>query len=665
MNPKKEIERLREGINYHNIRYYRDDSPEVSDAEYDQLMQRLKELEDAHPDLVTPDSPTQRVGAAPLEKFEKSTHLRPMFSLENAMSDEKALEFNDRVKRFLGKKGDIEYIAEPKIDGLAINLYYEKGRFVHGATRGDGAVGENVTQNLRTIRTLPMKIIDKNPPSRMEVRGEVYMSVKDFERMNRERERSGESIFANPRNAAAGSVRQLDPRITASRPLGILCYQLGTVEGKNFKTQQETLAQIKKWGFPVNDRIRLCADIKAAITFHHHLLDTREKLEYEVDGTVIKVNSLDMQSSLGEKSRSPRWALALKFPARQKSSKIKNIIVQVGRTGAITPIAELDPVEVGGVIVKRATLHNQDEIDRKDARIGDTVLVQRAGDVIPEVVKVIQEKRPKGARKYRLPEKCPVCGQKVVRPEGEAVTRCININCPAQIKESIKHFVSRNAMDIDGLGEKIVEQLYEQGLVKAIPDIYRLKKDQLIPLERMADKSAQNLINAIEASKNPTLPRFLYALGIRHVGEHMARVLAGAFGDIEALENAKEDELLELDEVGPEVAKSTRQFFNNPENKRAIKELHKLGVNIRKEKQIVSSALSGKTFVLTGGLDTMTREGAKAAIARAGGRVSSSVSTKTDFVVVGKDPGSKLTKAREMGVKTISEDEFKRLLNRD
>jgi DNA ligase (NAD+) len=665
MNPKKEIERLREGINYHNIRYYRDDSPEVSDAEYDQLMQRLKELEDAHPDLVTPDSPTQRVGAAPLEKFEKSTHLRPMFSLENAMSDEKALEFNDRVKRFLGKKGDIEYIAEPKIDGLAINLYYEKGRFVHGATRGDGAVGENVTQNLRTIRTLPMKIIDKNPPSRMEVRGEVYMSVKDFERMNRERERSGESIFANPRNAAAGSVRQLDPRITASRPLGILCYQLGTVEGKNFKTQQETLAQIKKWGFPVNDRIRLCADIKAAITFHHHLLDTREKLEYEVDGTVIKVNSLDMQSSLGEKSRSPRWALALKFPARQKSSKIKNIIVQVGRTGAITPIAELDPVEVGGVIVKRATLHNQDEIDRKDARIGDTVLVQRAGDVIPEVVKVIQEKRPKGARKYRLPEKCPVCGQKVVRPEGEAVTRCININCPAQIKESIKHFVSRNAMDIDGLGEKIVEQLYEQGLVKAIPDIYRLKKDQLIPLERMADKSAQNLINAIEASKNPTLPRFLYALGIRHVGEHMARVLAGAFGDIEALEKAKEDELLELDEVGPEVAKSTRQFFNNPENKRAIKELHKLGVNIRKEKQIVSSALSGKTFVLTGGLDTMTREGAKAAIARAGGRVSSSVSTKTDFVVVGKDPGSKLTKAREMGVKTISEDEFKRLLNRD
>ncbi len=665
MDPKHEIEKLRDLINYHNIRYYRDDDPEISDAEYDRLMKKLKELEQKHPDLISPDSPTQRVGAAPLEKFDKSTHLQPMFSLENAMDDNEALEFDDRIKRFLGKKGDIEYVAEPKIDGLAINLYYENGRFMHGATRGDGSVGEDVTVNLRTIRTLPLKLIEKTPPTRLEVRGEVYMRIRDFEKMNREREKAGEQVFANPRNAAAGSVRQLDPKITASRPLDLFCYQIGLVQGHSFKKHMETLTGLKKWGFPVNDMIKECLNIKTAIEYHHRILNERDRLDYEVDGTVLKVNSMELQAALGEKSRSPRWALAVKFPARQETTVIKNIIVQVGRTGALTPVAELEPVEVSGVIVKRATLHNQDEIDRKDVRIGDTVLVQRAGDVIPEVVKVITEKRPRGAKKFKLPEKCPVCGSKVVRPEGEVVTRCINLNCPEQIKESIKHFVARNAMDIEGLGEKIVDQLYEEKLIRTIADIYRLKKDQLSPLKKKDTKWSDNLLNAVEASKTTTLPRFIFSLGIRHVGEHMARVLAEAFGGLEAIEKASEEDLLEIDEVGPEVAKSIRQFFQNAENKKLIKQLIELGVEIKKEKRKVSTALSGKTFVLTGGLESMTRDQAKAAITRAGGRVASSVSRKTDFVVAGEEAGSKLTKARELGVKTIDEKEFKRMLNRE
>ncbi len=665
MSSRDEIEKLRELINYHNIRYYRDDNPEVSDAEYDRLLRRLKELEDKHPELVTPESPTQRVGATPLERFEKSTHLMPMFSLENAMSDDEALEFDDRIRRFLDYKGSIEYVAEPKIDGLAINLYYEAGRLVHGATRGDGLVGEDVTQNLRTIRTLPVQLLDKNPPARLEVRGEVYMRLKEFERMNQAREKAGEQIFANPRNAAAGSVRQLDPKVTASRPLDLFCYQLGMLEGPREKTHMDMLSKIKNWGFPVNYMIKLCKDIKAAVEFHHEILKERDSLDYEVDGTVLKVNSVEIQAALGEKSRSPRWALALKFPARQETTKVRNIIVQVGRTGALTPVAELEPVEISGVIVKRATLHNQDEIDRKDVRIKDTVLVQRAGDVIPEVVKVITEKRPHGTKPFHLPERCPVCGSKVVRPEREVVTRCINLNCPAQIKESIKHFVSRNAMDIDGLGEKIVEQIYEEKLVRSISDIYKLKKDKLVPLERMAEKSAGNLIQAIEASKKTTLPRFLYALGIRHVGEHMARVLANTFGELDSLRNASEDELLELDEVGPEIARSVIQFFQNKENKNLIQKLVDMGLEIKREKPREGSALSGKTFVLTGALESMTRDQAKAEIVRAGARVASSVSKKTEFVVAGKEPGSKLAKAKELGVKIINEAEFKRMLHRD
>lgn len=661
---KKEVEKLRDLINYHNIRYYRDDDPEISDVEYDRLMRRLEDLEKLHPELMTPDSPTRRVGAAPLEKFEKSTHLKPMFSLGNAMSDEEALEFDERIRRFLGKSGAIEYVAEPKIDGLAVNLYYENGLFKRGATRGDGAVGEDVTVNLRTIRTLPARLMEKTFPARLEVRGEAYMKIGDFKRMNLEREKTGEQVFANPRNAAAGSVRQLDPRITSSRPLDIFCYQLGLIEGTRFKTHMDTLDHLRKWGFRVNDRIKVRRDIKAAIEYHHKLLEERDGLDYEVDGTVLKVNSIELQDALGEKSRSPRWALALKFPARQETTRVRDIIVGVGRTGALTPVADLEPVEVGGVIVKRATLHNQDEIDRKDVRIGDTVLLQRAGDVIPEVVKVIREKRPKGSKKYFLPANCPVCGSGVVRPEGEAVTRCINRNCPAQIKESIKHFVSRNAMNIDGLGEKIVEQLFEANLVRDISDLYMLRKEDLVPLERMGDKSAGNLVSAIESGKRTTLSRFIYALGIRHVGEHTARVLADVFGEIEALEKASESELLEIDEVGPEVAGSVRQFFQNAENRKLIKRLFERGIHLEREKRAGRTALTGKTFVLTGGLDSMTRDQAKAAISRAGGRVASSVSRKTDYVVAGKDPGSKLSKARELGVKIIEESELKNLLDK-
>jgi DNA ligase (NAD+) len=662
MGPREEIEKLRAEISYHNVRYYRDDNPEIADEEYDRLLRRLQDLEKKHPQFVTPDSPTQRVGSAPAEKFVKVIHPQPMFSLQNAMDQEEVREFDRRVKRFLGAGGEIAYVAEPKIDGLAINLVYEAGRFVRGATRGDGREGEDVTANLRTVRTLPLRLLGPDLPPFLEVRGEVYMRRADFEQMNRERAEKGEPLFANPRNAAAGATRQLDPNITASRPLALFTYQLGRVEGREFESHHQILDQLRRWGFPVNALIERCPDVEAAIKFQHKILQQRDRLDYEVDGVVIKVDRIELQRALGEKSREPRWAIAAKFPARQQQSVIQGITVQVGRTGALTPVAELEPIQIGGVMVKRATLHNQDEIDRKDVRIGDTVVVQRAGDVIPEVVEVVQSKRLKDAKIFKMPKNCPECGSAVVRPEGEAVHRCENMNCPAQIKERIRHFVSRHALDIEGLGDKIVELLYDRKLVRSVADLYRLKLEQLSPLWKKAEKAPQNLLQSIEAGKKTTLPRFLFALGIRQVGEATARDLAEAFGDLESIARASEEELQAVEGVGPEVSSSVRAFFENKENQALIKDLLKAGIEFEKMEKKKPGKFSGQIFVLTGGLASITRDQAKAAIQRAGGKVAGSVSKKTDFVVAGEDPGSKLDKAKALGIKTLTEDEFKKLI---
>ncbi|MFO8057242.1 MAG: NAD-dependent DNA ligase LigA [bacterium] len=665
MDAKQEIEELREKINYHNVRYYRDDDPEVSDAEYDRMMRSLQELEGQHPELVTPDSPTQRVGAEPLDKFEKKKHLRPMYSMGNAMDENELREFDDRVRRGLGTSKPIEYVAEPKIDGLGINLVYEKGSLAWAATRGDGTTGEDVTSNIKTIRQVPTRLISQKPPDVVEIRGEVFMPVSAFRDLNSYREESGESTFANPRNAAAGSIRQLDPKIAANRQLAVFCYQLGHQEGgPKLETHWKILARIREWGLPVNPRLELCKDVEAVIRYYQSLVNDRDSLDYEVDGAVVKVNSIASQIELGERSREPRWAIAVKFPARQETTRVNDIIVNVGRTGAMTPTASLEPVEVGGVTVKRATLHNQDEIDRKDVRIGDKVLIQRAGDVIPEVVKIIDDGKHASRNRYRLPDKCPVCGVKAERPEGEAILRCININCPAQLKERIQHYASRPAMNIDGLGEKLVEQFFEAGLIRTISDLYRLRKQDLVKLERMGDKSSDNLLSAIEKSKDTTLSRFLFALGIRHVGEHVARLLARSFSSLEKIMNASYDELIAIEGIGPEVASSIKSFFDRQENQKLVEELLDAGVNPAGElpEQVKETPFSGKTVVLTGGLDSMTREEASEKVRAAGGHVSSSVSKKTDFVVAGKDAGSKLDKARKLGVKTMTEDEFFKML---
>ncbi|MCD6574662.1 NAD-dependent DNA ligase LigA [Candidatus Aerophobetes bacterium] len=661
---KKEIEKLRKEIRYHDYRYYVLDEPEISDAEYDKLMRRLQELEKEFPDLVTPDSPTQRVGAPPREEFGTVRHSIPMLSLSNAFEETEVYDFDRRVRKGLnGKKP--EYVAEPKIDGLAVEIVYERGLMQVGSTRGDGEVGEDVTENLKTIKSIPLKLRDEEipPPRLIEVRGEVYMRRDDFHRLNQERERRGESLFANPRNAAAGSLRQLDPKVTASRPLGVFFYGIGRVEGREFKTHWEILQSFLKWGLVVNPYVELCSDIEGCINYFNKISEIREKLDYEIDGVVFKVNQLEYQRRLGEISRSPRWALAYKFPSIQATTRIRDIKVQVGRTGALTPVAILDTVEIGGARVSRATLHNQDEIERKDIRIGDTVLVQRAGDVIPEVVKVIKEKRTGKERKFELPPYCPVCGTKISHPSGEVVARCPNISCPARLKESIKHFASKQALDIEGLGDKIVEALVDKGFVKSISDLYRLKKEDFLTLEGFAEKSAQNMIDALERSKNTTLDRLLYGLGIRHVGQHLARVLAERFGDIESLAKASEQQLLQIPEIGPEVAASIKDFFTSRENLRVIRELEKLGVRYEKREKPTGDKLKGLTFVFTGELDNFTREEAKEKVEKEGGKVSSSVSRRTSYVVVGKNPGSKLDKARRYGVKTINEEEFIRLIS--
>ncbi len=662
---KKRILELRELINYHNYRYYVLDSPEISDEKYDRLFQELKELEKQFPELITPDSPTQRVGGQPLPEFKQIEHRIPMLSLDNVFNEEELRDFDARVKKMLKTDRDIEYVCEPKLDGLAVELIYENGIFVAGATRGDGRVGEDVTANLKTIKSIPLALFSKKvkPPAILEVRGEVIINKKDFEKLNLEREKSGEPLFANPRNAAAGSLRQLDPKVTASRPLDIFLYGMGHIEGINFKSQWEFLNYLPEWGLKTNKLNRLCKSIEEVISYYREMVLKRQELPYECDGIVVKVNSLDFQKKLGELSHSPRWAVAFKFPPQQAITKIINIEAQVGRTGTLTPVAILEPVRVGGVTISRATLHNMDEIERKDVRIGDTVVVQRAGDVIPEIVQSLPDKRTGKEKKFSMPERCPSCGSKIVREEGEVAYRCINASCPAQIKERIKHFCIREAMDIEGLGEKFIDQLVDKGLVKDMADLYYLKPEDFFHLDRMGTKLAENLYNAIQNSKERTLDRFLFALGILHVGEHIARLLAREFNNLENLIKATKDDLLKVKEIGNEIATSITDFFRNKDNLKLIEKLLKAGVKIRPvEKPKGESPIKGKTIVFTGELKSMTRDEAKRLVEELGGRAASSVSKKTDLVVAGPGAGSKLENARKLGIKIIDEEEFLKLI---
>lgn len=667
---QQRIRELTEQLQYHNYRYYIKDDPVVSDAEYDRLFRELQSLEKAFPEMRSPDSPTQRVGALPLDQFETVTHRQQMLSLANAMNPDELRDFDAQVKRGLEIESDITYVCEPKLDGLAVELVYEDGIFVQGSTRGDGTTGENITQNLRTIPTIPLRLQNDelSIPPLLEIRGEVYMEEADFHALNEQRIENGEQPFANPRNCAAGSLRQLDPKLTAERNLKIYCYEPGVINGYEFETHWDFLHTIPKWGFRVNPLIRRCQNVNEAIKFYREMESQRDDLDYEIDGVVIKVDRYDYRERLGIRSRSPRWAIAGKFKARQEVTQIEDIEASVGRTGAITPVAHLKPVNIGGVTVSRATLHNQDEIDKKDIRIGDTVVVQRAGDVIPEVVKVITEERPENTSPYHLPEHCPVCGGNVIRLEDEAVHRCQNLSCPAQVKGRIKHFASKAAMDIDGLGEKLVDQFFEEELIKTPADLYALSREELVELDRMGEKSAQNLIDSIEQSKRTTLARFLYALGIRNVGEHLARVLEREFRSLENLTATSSDDLESVNEIGPIVAQSIRSFFDDEHNITLLNNLLDAGIQIEKSTTTsteLAVAFADKTFVFTGALTKFTRSDAKKLVESLGGRATSSVSSNTNYVVVGDSPGSKADRARELGIDILSEDEFIQLLPED
>ncbi len=656
-----QIQDLRDQLNDHNYRYYVLDDPLISDSEYDQLFRELQKLETDNPNLITEDSPTRRVGAEPLSSFGSWTHRMPMLSLANAMNEDELAAFDTRVKKGLDTEKDLEYMAEPKLDGLAVELVYENGFFVNGSTRGDGITGEDITQNLKTITAIPLSLRkngQKTPPL-LEVRGEVFITKDGFKKLNRNQEKEELSPFANPRNAAAGSLRQLDSKITATRPLSIYCYEAGRIDGISFDTHEDFLSTLKEWGFPVNPEIQKVNNAETMVAFHRNLEAKRDSLPYGIDGTVFKVNVINQRNALGIRSRSPRWAIAGKFKAQQATTLVQNIIPSVGRTGAVTPVARLEPVNVGGVVVTNATLHNQDEIDRKDVRVGDTVLIQRAGDVIPEVVKVIPAKRPPETKTYQLPTECPSCGQEVSRPEGEVVTRCQNLSCPAQVKGRIEHFVSKGALDIDGFGEKLVDQLVDKKLILTVDDIFKLNFDDLVNLDRMAEKSALNILTAIQDSKQTTFARFVYALGIRNVGAHLSKVLEKAFvGDIEKFMNAAAEELEAIDEVGPIVAETITTFLSNCTNTNVIESCLSLGIRLKKVEKPKSLLLQGKTFVFTGALTQFSRNEAKEMTEAHGGKVSGSVSKNTDFVVAGPGAGSKLKKATELDIPVLSEAEF-------
>lgn len=658
---KDQVIQLREKINEHNYRYYVLNDPAVSDAEYDSLFKKLKQFEAANPELITSDSPTQRVGAAPLKEFSEVRHAVPMLSLENAFLDQDVIDFNKRVQDRLHITHDVEYNCEPKLDGLAVSLHYENGILTRAATRGDGETGEDITENMRTIPMVPLHLRGKDFPPILEVRGEVYMSKKGFEELNARAEKNGEKVFVNPRNAAAGSLRQLDPRITAERPLEIFCYGVGLVTD-NFLPDKhnEILDLLKKWGLRTNPEMKVVKGPDKCLKFYEKIGEIRHDLPYEIDGVVYKVNSIDLQNRLGFVSRAPRWAIAHKFPSEEVSTQLLAVEFQVGRTGALTPVARLEPVFVHGVTIRNATLHNMDEVRRKDIHIGDTVIVRRAGDVIPEVVNAIKEKRPKDAGVIHLPKRCPICDSKVEQIEGESVARCsAGLFCPAQRKEAIKHFASRRAMDIEGLGDKLVDQLVDQKLIENIADLYSLQLKQLAALDRMAAKSAHNILKALDKSRKTTLAKFIYALGIRDVGEATGKALAKHFGELPALMRASFEELQQVSDIGPVVAKHIVSFFSEKHNKDMIEKLLNAGIHWDTIQKVAGDLpLEGKTFVLTGTLAQMTRDEAKEKLEKLGAKVAGSVSTKTSYVVFGADAGSKLEKAKALGVKTLDEEKF-------
>lgn len=651
---------LTDELNAHNHRYYILDDPLISDASYDALLRELEALESEFPDLKRPESPTQRVGSIPQTGFEPLTHSTPMLSLENAMDDQELIDFDMRIRKDLELE-TVDYVIEPKLDGLGVELVYVDGIFTAGSTRGDGFTGENISQNLKTLKTMPLQLrADRRVvPPYLEVRGEVFMEHSDFKQLNERQVLAGKPAFANPRNAAAGSLRQLDSRITANRNLQINIYASGRIEAFSPVTHIEFFQALMDWGFPVNQRYQLCHSIAAVLQFHHALEEERENLGYDIDGTVTKVNDTSLQDQLGIRSRSPRWAIAGKFKARQEITRILGIEASVGRTGAVTPVANLEPVQLGGVLISRATLHNQDEIERKDIRVGDTVVVQRAGDVIPEVVKVILEKRPTDTNPYHLPEICPICGAHVIRLEGEAKHYCQNSSCPAQIKGRIEHFVAKRCLDIDGFGTKLVDQLVELGMVHSIADIYNLNVGQLAELERMAEKSATNIMTAITHSLEADLWRLIHGLGIRNVGEHLSKVLAEEFGSLDALAEAQVDVLEAIHEVGPIVARGVVNFFQEPVNQAMLARLKATGLDPRLEKKVAGTGrFQGLQFVFTGKLERFNRDAAREMVEAQGGKTAATISSKTDYLVAGPGAGSKLAKAEKLKVAVLSEDEF-------
>ena len=662
-SPARRAEEVRAEIRRHERLYYALDAPEISDAAFDALMRELLEIEAAHPEIATPDSPTRRVGGTPQDAFPRAAHEIPMLSLENANGAEDLEAWLERLRRTVDDPAALAWVAEHKIDGLSISLRYEEGVLVRGATRGDGAIGEDVTVNLRTVREIPLRLSGEGHPAALIVRGEVYMTRSGFQRLNESREEAGESTFANPRNAAAGSVRQLDARITASRPLHFFAY---TLLQSDVTRQSEGLERMAEWGFPINPEWRRFQEREPLVAYCLDWQERRHELDYEIDGVVVKVDDLDQQADLGATAKHPRWAVAFKFPAEEATSVVRDIMVTVGRTGKLTPTAVLDPVEVSGVTVQMAGLHNEDEVARKDVRVGDTVVVARGGEVIPQIVRVLPEKRRRGARRFRMPKRCPACGAEIVRLEGEVAHRCPNASCPSQLRERILHWASRGAMDVDGLGDMLARQLVDKEIVADLADLYDLDADTLAGLERMGKLSAANLVAALERSKSRGLRHVLYGLGIRHVGASAAGALAEAFGAMDAIVAAERQRLEEVEGIGPTLAESVREFFDAPENRAVVDRLAEHGVVMTEKRRAVASGpLSGKTFVVTGTLSSRSRAGATSAIEARGGKVAGSVSKKTDYVVAGESPGSKLERARELGVPVLDEAAFQDLLEKD
>lgn len=663
-NVAEEIQRLRELIRYHDYKYYVEAAPEISDLEYDRLMQRLRELEAAHPELVTPDSPTQRVGEQPVEFLQQVRHRVPMLSIENTYSADEVRNFAQRVHKLLNGE-PVEWVVEPKIDGVAVAVHYEEGRLVRGVTRGDGFVGDDVTHNIRTVRGIPLSLRGKGHPPVLEIRGEVYMTNSDLVKLNEEQKKRGEPLFANPRNATAGSIRLLDPRLCAQRRLRFLCHGLGYSEGFAVKTHMEFLQTVKEWGVPIPPGVACFDNIEKAIAYCEEQIEHLHELDFEIDGLVLKVNRFDQRERLGATAKSPRWVMAYKFEKYEGKTRVVRIRVQVGKTGVVTPVADLEPILLAGTVVSHASLHNADEIERKDVRVGDVVIVEKAGKIIPHIVRVEKHERTQPLAKWKFPTECPECGTPLERDEGGVYIRCPNHECPAQIKERLRYYASRDAMDIEGLGEKLIDQLVDKGLVRSYADLYRLKKEQLVQLERMGEKSASKLLKNIEASKNRGLARLLAALAIRHVGTKVAALLARHFRTIDRLSKATVEELSAIPEIGPVIAQSVQGFLHSDRGRRVIEELRQCGVKMTEEvAELAEQPLAGKTIVVTGTLKNYTRQEIEQLIERLGGRAASSVSRQTDFVLVGESPGSKLEKARALGIPTMTEEEFEALIGK-